>query len=324
MMPMRWYLNDLSLQGQFQSSDAFVDAIGELERLRRSVPNLNTQFYCSRKIGDRPVAAKLTCREAVMSTRRREAKNIVLIWINKRGPFLEDDRQFEADDYFQFEGYDVTDQGLGEAARRLKVNERSGVFSFLGGEVDFARSPLEVQHGLDEEPFGFLMVENVWTHDALRDNATKSRAEPGTWAELLKTCEIQFDRLFISGSVLESLKTETFYPVVARRTLEILGVLQEVSKGRLEDGSLDKKALALWQKHSRGEKAWFSDESDTNKRRFRKEMIFSDPSCASRPLFCSWHGKIKSPQFRIHFEWPVPVGQRQLKVLYIGPKITKD
>ncbi len=27
-------------------------------------------------------------------------------------------------------------------------------------------------------------------------------------------------------------------------------------------------------------------------------------------LLCPWHGKIKTPQFRIHFEWPRPAGQR--------------
>lgn len=53
-------------------------------------------------------------------------------------------------------------------------------------------------------------------------------------------------------------------------------------------------------------------------------MTFSDPSPTGKKLFCPWHGKIKTPQFRIHFEWPRPAGQREIKVVYIGPKITKQ
>ncbi len=55
----------------------------------------------------------------------------------------------------------------------------------------------------------------------------------------------------------------------------------------------------------------------------KKDMTFTDPEDAQKGLFCSWHGKIKTPQIRIHFEWLRPKGQRSIKVAYIGPKITK-
>jgi hypothetical protein len=38
----------------------------------------------------------------------------------------------------------------------------------------------------------------------------------------------------------------------------------------------------------------------------------------------SQHGKISHRYFRLHFEWPVPSGAEQIKVLYIGPKLTKS
>jgi hypothetical protein len=52
-------------------------------------------------------------------------------------------------------------------------------------------------------------------------------------------------------------------------------------------------------------------------------MSFVDPENPAKKFFCPWHGKIQTPQFRIHFEWPIPAHQQRLKVLYIGPKITK-
>jgi hypothetical protein len=74
-----------------------------------------------------------------------------------------------------------------------------------------------------------------------------------------------------------------------------------------------------------GEKAWFTDEGGRNKTNFRKEMTFCDPEDTSRNIFCSWHGKINiSYPIRIHFSWPITAEQRKIKVVYIGPKITKE
>ena len=74
-----------------------------------------------------------------------------------------------------------------------------------------------------------------------------------------------------------------------------------------------------------GDRARFTDSSDTEKRnrRFAEAMTFNHPETSER-VFCSWHGKIQTPQYRIHFEWPMPDHQdRKLFVAYIGPKITK-
>lgn len=36
------------------------------------------------------------------------------------------------------------------------------------------------------------------------------------------------------------------------------------------------------------------------------------------------HGKVHNPlQYRIHFEWPMPKDQKNLKVLFMGEKRTK-
>ncbi len=39
-------------------------------------------------------------------------------------------------------------------------------------------------------------------------------------------------------------------------------------------------------------------------------------------LECFWHGKIKSPQYRIHFSYPIEEDV-PLYIAYIGPKLTK-
>jgi len=321
---MRWYLNDSSLQGQFATAREFVDEIAGLAKLKMQLPASGSQLYCISNLSMTKVTRDSSCSQAVMRAARVDEKRLILSWISKSGPFLEADRTPEQDDYFEFEGLDVTDHGLGEAARREKNGEDSGVFSFTGGAINFEKTPLVVQHGLPEEPFGHLDIPNVWEVPRLEERIRGISAEPQNWKELLQACRNRFEFLIIPDSVQERIERETFYPVVARRTLVILQTLHRIVRGRSADGSLNAEALSLWQQHSQGGKAWFTDESEGNKHKFKSEMTFPDPENPSNRLFCPWHGKIKTPQFRIHFEWPVPPGQSRLKILYIGPKITKS
>ena len=69
-------------------------------------------------------------------------------------------------------------------------------------------------------------------------------------------------------------------------------------------------------------RALFTDSSDDEKREFKHELTFSHPKRSEDPLFCTWHGKIRAPQMRIHFSWPVRA-DTGLYVAYVGPKITK-
>jgi hypothetical protein len=259
-----------------------------------------------------------------MSAADRDKKQAILSWVDKKGPFWDDERQFNENDYYEFEGHDVTDQGLGEAARQRHLGHEAGAFSFCGGKINFERDPLSVQHGLPEEPLGRVDVDNVWDPGTLKARIQLRAEEPRSWFELIECCRRRFRHLVIADAIVQQLIRETYHPHVARRTIELLSVLERMMEGRDETGSLNQEALSLWQSHCHGDKALFSDESDSNKEKFRNELTFLDPVNGRKKLFCTWHGKIKTPQFRIHFEWPVPVEQCCLKVLYIGPKITKN
>jgi hypothetical protein len=100
-----------------------------------------------------------------------------------------------------------------------------------------------------------------------------------------------------------------FIKGIAERILDLLSILQAIAQETNPDSSLTESGMNLLQQHFVGEKAAFSDESDSNKNAFRNALTFVDPSDPSRPLFCPWHGKVKNQQFRIHFEWKRPTGQ---------------
>jgi hypothetical protein len=72
-----------------------------------------------------------------------------------------------------------------------------------------------------------------------------------------------------------------------------------------------------------GANARITDESKTNKSDFKEELKFVHPKTGEK-IFCPYHGKIKTPQYRIHFQWPLPEKAQQLFIGYFGPKITKS
>lgn len=320
---MRWYINDSSLQGQFETKEAFVSSLGKVASVRFRLSEKQPRLFCARQIWQRPATIRLNVHEAVQKSRSDE-KRLILSWITNSGPFIEDERQEEQEGYFRFGEEDVTGSGLGEAARRERAGDSSGVFSFVGGPIDFEKTPLTVSHVLPENE-ETVSVSNIWDVLKLESRLRESRAARD-WAELIAICRERFDRLEISGDIPEiALNRETFCRTVAESIQLRLDVLQRVMSGRsVSDGKMTDDARELWQKHSQGDRAWFSDESERNKQRFAKELTFRDPSNTSASLPpCYWHGKINQRTFRIHFQWPVPPGQARLKVLYIGPKITR-
>jgi hypothetical protein len=103
----------------------------------------------------------------------------------------------------------------------------------------------------------------------------------------------------------------------------LLSSARRILKGCFDDqGHRNDEGHRLYANHFTGAKASFSDSSDSEKNDFRNELTFAHPEQPGETLFCAWHGKIKTPQIRIHFSWPVR-SEAPLYVVYVGPKITK-
>lgn len=318
---MTWFVNDLSLRGQYSDTAAFLNDLKDLMQARARLPVLQQKMYCSRELHTRPVTNHMDFREAVKSPQRIVPLQLVLAWLTKHGPFWEDFRQFNADDYFELGGVDVTDQGVGEAARSQLVSREVFTYSFAGGGYDY--TPLQVQHGLAEEPLGIVDIANLWDPAELSHSALAAVPLPGNWTQMLDQARQRFDNLYFSPSSIDALKKEPFSNYVVERVFALLAVLQEFVSSLNPDGSQSPRNHELIEHHFSGMKAWFTDESVTNKRDFAEEMTFRDPETDGENVFCSWHGKIKSPQYRIHFVWPTATNAK-FRIFYIGPKLTKS
>ena len=323
---MRWYLNDTSLQAQFAEPSDVVVTLRGLLALRQQFDLLRASLYVTQTLSQRNVRHGLTLVQLLGQPEYRDTQALVLRWLGRAGPFVDDDRLTEADDYFEVEDLDVTNSGLGEATRRIKAKEAAATFSFPGGAIDFARSPLTVFHGLPEDRLGQYEVPNLWSIDALRASVTEAVPPPGNWRELVETARARFPRLWLPDAIYlnDSLAREAFDSVICDKTLALLELLDQYMCARRPDGSEEPAAKEIVQGHFTGDRAAFSGESATNRRKFKEQLSFPDPATPDSTLVAHWHGKISHRFFRLHFEWPVPPATNRLKVVYLGPKITKE
>ncbi len=108
----------------------------------------------------------------------------------------------------------------------------------------------------------------------------------------------------------------------AQRILTRLLTLDHLRGCVDKDGQRTPEGNRLYDKHFTGKKAWFSPSSETERQKSKKKLTFRHPTRKGESLFCPWHGKVKTPQLRIHFSWPVSTVE-PLFVVYIGQKITK-
>ncbi|WP_199555243.1 hypothetical protein [Sandaracinobacteroides hominis] len=243
-------------------------------------------------------------------------------WLDRAGPFVDDDKLHEEDDYFEFADLEVTATGLGEAARRTKASEDCASYSFEGGEIDFAVDPLEVDHGLREERYGRYPVRNHWRPEALIQHAISSGPPVNSWPVLVEVARTRFPHLDIADlHANATLAREPFEASVRDKALTLMGLLNTYMAGRRDDGAEGPVSKEVIEAHFKGERAYFTGESTSNENKFRREMTFVGRD--GREIFAPWHGKISHRFFRIHFEWPLAPEHRRLPILYLGPKITK-
>ena len=319
---MEWHINELSLTGQFASPEEFRAVLETLLKLRRKEPLLRERLYCSRQLQSCQVTAIQNFSQAVRALNDRTFTSLVLGWVTKAGPFWTDDRTYNEDDYFECEETDVTDQGLGEAARRRIRDIDARCFSFQDSFESFSSTPISVTQGLLEAPIRTVKIDNCWQTAQIATSIQNQKVYRN-WHDVDLEAKARFTLLVFSDDVMEPIRSVPFSKPIAHRIFELLEVLNSLVAETNKQGALSAKGQSLLSQHFMGGKAWFTDESSTNKNNFKSEMTFKDPEDLNKRIFCSWHGKIKMQQIRIHFQWPLPKGETAIKVVYIGPKITK-
>ena len=287
--------------------------------MRHKHPIIAEALYCARAMPSTEVWSGVTLAD-VARTMPPDERGLLLAWVNKYGPFIDDDRQSIDDDLFFFGEIEVTECGLGEAARRILALHGAAVFSAIVQQRSpFAVDPVRVVQGFPDEAIVHVEVPNYRDDVALRLALAALRPTPTSWSDLLSQCRSDYDRVLIGTHCDAVLEPHPYRPNVGSRVDFLLGILQRMMTEMREDGRLTNIGVSLREQYFVGERALFTNESETRKHSIA-EFTFPDPA-GSGSLVCHWHGKISTPAYRIHFEWPVSPPRRRLKVVYIGPHL---
>ena len=316
---MRAFVNELALAEACAAAHPPQAPLEALIEARRQRPVLVERLYCARGMPDMEIRPGVSLA-GIGRRLPRDKRGLLFQWTGKKGPFIEDDRQATDDDLFLFGDEDVTNLGLGEAARRILATLPAATLSPVQNPASrFAADPLCVVHGLAEEPIGHVPVANFLETNALADALRAAGPEPETWPELLAEARARFDRLHIDSYCDGILARHPYHPPGGRKILDLLDVLQRLMAEMDSEGRLSQAGLERYNKFFVEERARFSDESES-RRNSPETFTFPDPD-GDGTLVCFWHGKISTRAFRIHFEWPVSPPVRRLRIVYIGPHL---
>ena len=316
---MRVFLNELALAEAWTSTSSVRLHLVQIMQARQHQPVLRDALYCARGMASVQTASGMPMSRAAQEL-PRDTRLQLFEWIAKHGPFIEDDRQVIDDDLFLFEDDEVTELGLGEAARRILTDLRAATLSPVGSERSrFSRSSLEVLHGFPDEPIARVPVPNYNQSEHVVEVLRALDPHPTNWRDLLETCRPRFEMLHIGPHCEETIGSFPYMPAAGRRIIELLNVLQRIRAEMNHSGRLSPQGVELRNTFFTGRRAWFSDESESRKRR-PQHFTFPDPE-GGNGIVCFWHGKVSVAAIRIHFEWPVERNSRRLRVVYIGPHI---
>jgi hypothetical protein len=310
---MDFYLNELSLHSQFISADLFEDSLKAVLNCKEVINKFDHNLYINYSLHQSRVSAELTFKDAVFKL-ENNLKRYVANWINKAGPFLDDNLH---DGNFTFNNTNINGSSLAHAAFKNYNSSSTSELSFTPS--NFNLSPLTVEWSTKTDKKS-IDVLNFWGEDELQSFFAAQQPKIGSWESLLNYSKDNYTNLYFADNLLEILRPEPFSKAITERVMELLSVLNEF-EGCLKNKNIE-RINEIRSNYFMGENACFTDESQGNKRKFKKELTFKHPEKQTR-LFCPFHGKIKHLYFRIHFNWPKKTSEK-LYIVYIGPKITKE
>ncbi len=316
---MQFLFNELSFHSQFHSVNDFYNAVERVMEIRRAIRGVGFELFCCRNILSAKVTADLNMSQAIQGM-PREKKQAWILWLTSGGPYWTDERQHLSDEWFESPSESVvTDTAVGEAAFCRFHGLEHEVLSI--DPSNWLRDPIKVIWRRADLTLLEIDVPNHWSLNTVEQKLTTTPVAFDSWRSLEQYVRLTCGNLIISVDAFDNLKGYPFVPGAADRIRIRLNVLNKLRGCFDDDGNRTTEGNQIYTQHFTGGKAWFTDSSDYEKTEFKSEMTFPHPEKIGEYLFCTWHGKVKTPQIRIHFSWPISANV-PLYVVYVGIKIT--
>ena len=285
-------------------------------KMREKANEFSLELRLSRNTPNSPINSSTSLYTAVQRL-PHNMKQSVKRWLDK-GPFSDDALIHDSNNHLlECGGEMVTGTAVGEAAYASTVGVDIRLVSF--DPSDWAFTPV-VARLVSNHPRD-TAVSNYWQPPVLKAALRDAELPPTSWGEMAATVTTKFQRLTFSSYCFDDLDGRPFAPGAAQNIIKRLAVLDQLMGAIDATGRRTPEGHRLYQDHFTGDRANFSDSSDSEKNKFREKLTFPHPDQSGTYLFCTWHGKVNNPPYRIHFSWPVLPGA-PLYIVYVGWKIT--
>jgi hypothetical protein len=322
---MGYIVNNLSLNGQFQDLTSFGNAVRKIMEIRSSIVSFGHALYCHKQMLHCNATPDTPLSKAVNSLTLDERRAFVL-WLTQHGPFWEEDRRHAPGDWLETSLGIVTDSAIGEAAFCSLHGIKRSLISFTPS--DWNESPIVVNYVSDESDDQHVSVDNYWKKEQVDEVLQNTPVRLDSWQVLGEIVKTHCRKLTFSDETFTPLNGHPFNESAAERILFICTILNRLKSCFNEDGQRTSEGHEIYQNFFTGKKegggrgALFSDSSESEKDNFKSEMTFSIPGKKGKQMFCPWHGKVQTPQMRVHFSWPIQ-NDENMYIMYVGPKRTK-
>ena len=190
-------------------------------------------------------------------------------------------------EWFEYNDEPVTEAGLAEAAYCSTIGIDRRMVSLTPSTWEF--SPITVTWKRDDATSTDIDLGNYWDPPTLEADLRQADPTIASWSQLKTVSRQRFRRLNFTANSFRNLDGQPFAPGAAIRILSRLDVLDRLWAVGLGTS----EGQRLYENHFTGDSAWFSDSSDTEKRRFRRELTFPSPNPqrAIYVLYVAWKGE---------------------------------
>jgi hypothetical protein len=316
---MEFLFNEQSLHGQFSDVPEFAKALDDLMEMRMLAKRYNHELYCHRNCAQVMVTHNLSLPQVIQHIDKNKAR-VLMGWLGQTGPYWDDNRCHPANEYLECCGKIVTDTAIGECAFLQFSEKKAQLISMQKSSwTDYL---LRVIWYKDENNQLFTDLINHVSSLSLESELQNASPPIKSWAQMSELCLTRFNNLHFASNAFEPLQGKPFMLAAANAIIDLLHVLSRFKGAHQPITGRSEEGQRLYQQYFTGERAWFSDSSLQEKAAFKESMTFPHPNEQNEKLFCTFHGKVQTPQMRIHFSWPV-TAEHPLYIVYVGDKITK-
>jgi hypothetical protein len=316
---VEFLVNDLSVVDQFADLSTFYAAVDHLMAVREIIRQHGSELRCQRQLANARITPNAVMQQAVQGL-VAEKRRAIMAWLAIQGPYWDEGRLHGSNEWLEVDGKLVTDSAVGEAAVRCGRRMRCDLISL--NPSDWLFSPVDVLWIHDDEATEVVQVHNHWNLADVRNLLETSPRQSESWEELGLQCKSVFTGLVFAENAFLPLRGHPFVHGAATQIRALLHVLDRFKSCFSDSGERTAEGHRIYQDYFTGENGSFSDSSDSEKRRFKRDLTFDHPENQDDTIFCPYHGKVRTQVLRIHFSWPVRADE-PLYVVYVGPKLTK-